>query len=243
MPSEIKVTDNILTATLNKWGNKKWFQCLFIGVVIYLLISPTLGTVVSSFIQKERTTSAISETLDARDKKMKENHVESFIQSRQTYTMIKREMNSYVPKIKCDYLFLLEFHNGTENAITGIQFCKFDLTLECTSERAQYIQLEKFRDDIVARYDVLLQDEFNQNDFILVDQQDFEKIDKYLAYQVKSINANSYAILNLKDSENRVFGALVCLTTSEEPMNITELHKLADRLEKICVKNKPFDHE
>lgn len=238
MASEVKVTDNILTAALEKWGNKGWFQGLFIGVVIYLLLAPIASPIISSHFTKQNTTDAVTETLEERDKKIREDHVIKFEQARQAYTLVKKEMNKYLEKIDCDYIFLIEYHNGTENVMTGIQFCKFDMTLECTSPAAPYIPLEKFHDDLVARYDLLLNDEFAKTGFMFVNAQDFEKVDRYLAYQMQYANAKSFAIINLKDTDQRVFGAFLCLNTKKSPMDLVEIYKLADSTEKIFAKNK-----
>ena len=243
MASEVKVTDNVLTAALEKWGNKKWFQGLFIGVVIYLLLAPIISPIISSHFNKQNTSSAVTETLDERDKKMREDHVLKFEQARQAYSLVKKDMNKSVEKIGCDYIFLLEYHNGTENVMTGIQFCKFDMTLECTAPTASYVPIEKFRDDIVARYDILLNEEFIRNDFIFVDFKDFEKFDRYLAYQMQYVNAKSYALINLKDPDERVFGAFLCVSSRNKPMNLIELYKLADSTEKIFNSNKLRKHE
>lgn len=90
-------------------------------------------------------------------------------------------MQEYIQLTGSEYIFLLEYHNGSENVMTGIQFCRFDMTLEVVADNCEYVQIEKFRDDIVARYDILLSEDLGKNKLLYYTQAEFEKVDRYLA--------------------------------------------------------------
>ena len=72
-------------------------------------------------------------------------------------------MKDYLDVTSSDYIFLFEYHNGMENVMTGIQFCHFDMTLEVLRDGLQYISNDKFRNEFVARYDILLDHEFESS--------------------------------------------------------------------------------
>ena len=90
-------------------------------------------------------------------------------------------MQEYIQLTGSEYIFLLEYHNGSENVMTGVQFCRFDMTLEVPAEKSEYVPIEKFRDDIVARYDILLSEDLGKNKLLYYTQEEFEKVDRYLA--------------------------------------------------------------
>lgn len=230
-------TNNFISNAFNKWGDKVWFQVLFIIIVIYLLAGPFINTVLNNHYQKETTSSAVIETLDEREKSATEKHKTDFEQSKQSYALIKKTMREYLPTTCGDYLLMAEYHNGSENVMTGIQFCRFDITLEVSGDDIPYIPLEKFKDDIVARYDILLSDELNKNKLLYYKKNDFIKVDKYLATQLGVINANSYAIINLVDNNNKVFGSLLCISLNEE-INTTEVMLCAREIENIVKLNR-----
>lgn len=142
-------------------------------------------------------------------------------------------MQEYVPLTKSEYIFLIEFHNGSENVMTGIQFCRFDMTLEVAKDNLQYVPIEKFKDDIVARYDILLSDEMTKNKVQYYTQAEFEKIDRYLAYQMTYVNAKAYALVSLKDRDGKIFGALLCISNNNEDMDLLAVRELAINLEDV----------
>lgn len=228
----IQPTENVIITAFNKWSDKKWFQVLFIFVIVYLLVSPILSPVVSNIMQRERTSVTMNETLDIREQKAAEEHKNKYEQSIQSYAHTKKVMSSYLNEIGCEYMFLIEYHNGNENVITGIQFCRFDVTIEVSKPGMNYVPVEKFKDDIVARYDILLSDELGSNKILFYTKDEFESVDRYLAFQLGTIDAQSFAILNLRDMNGKVFGSILCASTNDT-MNLLEVLSCARDIENI----------
>lgn len=226
--AKVEVTENIIMQAFNKWADKWWFQMLMVIVVLYVLTSPITTVLVNNIFQKENLTN----TLDERDVNKNVDHQLSFERSIQYYALAKKTMNSYLDPIGCNYIFLIEYHNGNENVMTGIQFCRFDITLDVGVGDLSYVSLEKWRDDIVARYDILLSEELNKNKMLYYTKKDFRRVDKYLAMQLEAIDAESFAIVNLKNSKGQVFGSLLCVSEKEH-INLIEMHECADELEAI----------
>lgn len=230
-------TTNIITNAFNKWADKRWFQALVIIIVIYLMAAPVLGPVINNFVQKHSMSETITTTLNERDRESREIHKANFESSRQAYALAKHKMQDYLPLTKSEYIFLIEYHNGSENVMTGIQFCRFDMTIEVSNNSTEYVPIEKFRDDIVARYDLLLSEDLGKNKLLYYKQDEFEDVDRYLSYQLSTVNAKSYAILNLKDRNGKVFGSVLCVSTNDTDINLLNVRELALELEYIFNKN------
>lgn len=233
--AKVEVTENIISQAFNKWSDKWWFQVLMVVVVLYVLASPIITVLVNNVFQKE----TITNTLDERDVNKVEKHQIDFEQSIQSYALAKKTMNNYLSDIDCEYMFLIEYHNGNENVITGIQFCRFDMTLEVGTGDLSYVPLEKWHDDIVARYDILLSEELSKNKLMYYTRPQFRDVDKYLNLQLEAVDAQSFALINLKNPEGRVFGSLLCVSTNEH-MDLIAVHNCADELESILSKSQKY---
>lgn len=207
--SETKDTTKFIIAEMfESWKEKVWFQVLAVVVVVYLLVMPALAPMMYNSINRQNTSVAVEETMTRIEDDAKEAHRKAYEFSQQTYAIAKSAMRNYLNVTKCDYIFLIEYHNGNENPVTGIQFCRFDVTLEVTSENARFVPVEKFKDDIVARYDILLSDELSKNLVCIYSKDEFHKIDRYLEYQLNTIGAEAYAITNLRYN-GKVYASLL----------------------------------
>ena len=228
-----EIPSDFLSEILRKWGDTWWFKVLFFVLLIYFISIPIITPIISNKYQQENISQSLSNTLDGRDRDATKKHRANFEISRQAYAIAKYKMSEYLPLTKCEYIFLLEFHNGAENVMTGIQFCRFDMTLEVATDNLQYVPLEKFKDDIVARYDILISDELSKNKVIYCRTSDFEKVDRYLAYQMSYVNAKAYAALSLKDKEGKIFGAVLAVSSNDEDIDLLAVKTLATDLEDI----------
>lgn len=231
---EQKISNDFLSNALNKWGDKWWFKICFVALVTYFVAAPILTTIINNEFQKEHMSEAVSTTLDDRDADASARHKNNFEISRQAYALAKTKMVEYLSLTGSEYIFLLEFHNGSENVVTGIQFCRFDMTLEVVADSVEYVQLEKFRDDIIARYDILLSEDLAKNKVIYCRADQFKKSDRYLTQQMAYVDANAYAIVSLKDKDNKIFGAILCITNDgNEDIDLLAVRTLGIELEDI----------
>ena len=230
---ETKISENFLTKALDKWGDKWWFKTLFTIAVVWILVGPLATAFINNSIQQKQVSDAVISSLDDRKEKNKDTHKANFEASRQAYALAKHMMQEYIQETGSEYIFLIEYHNGSENIMTGIQFCRFDVTIEVLAENSAYVSIDKFRDDIVARYDILLSEDLGKNKLLYYTQQEFGKADRYLAQQMDYINAKSYALLNLKDVHSRAFGSILCVSTDNEQLDLLAVRELAVDLENI----------
>ena len=230
---ETKISENFLTKVFDKWGDKWWFKTLFTIVVVWILVGPLATTLINNSLQQKQVSEAVTSSLDDRDERNRATHRANFEASRQAYALAKHEMQEYLQLTGSEYIFLIEYHNGSENVMTGVQFCRFDMTLEVATDKSTYVPIEKFRDDIVARYDILLSEDLGKNKLLYYTQEEFEKVDRYLTQQMEYVNAKSYAVLNLKDVHGKAFGSVLCISTDNEQINLLAVRELAVDLENI----------
>ena len=173
------------------------------------------------------------QSLEERDRQLKEAHKLEFEKSKQAYAAVKGVMKEYLDLTDCDYIFLFEYHNGVENVMSGIQFCHFDMTLEVLKDGLSYIPNDKFRNEYVARYDILLNDEFeNSSKAFYYKTNELKNVDRYLLQCINYIECKSCVLINITNEKGVVTGTLL-FASLDENINITEVYKCQRDIEKI----------
>lgn len=224
--------DKIISSAFEKWADKKWFQVLIVVIIIYLLVAPIAGPMIYQHINKSNTSEAVVESLDVRDKQQKEEHKKEFERSKQTYAAVKTIMKYYLNPTSSDYIFLFEYHNGVENVMSGIQFCHFDMTLEVLQDGLAYIPNDKFRNEYVARYDILLDHEFETSEkAFYYKTEELKNVDRYLLQCIKYIECKSCVLINITNEDGIIAGTLL-FASLDENINITEVYKCQHEIEK-----------
>jgi len=229
--------DTIIAKAFENWADKTWFQVLAVILIVYLMVAPIIGPIVYSTINKQNTSEAVVQSLDERDKQIKEEHKLQFERAKQTYALAKNTLKEYLETTGSDYIFLFEFHNGVENVMSGIQFCRFDLTLEVAKDNVPYVPSEKFKDDIVARYDILLDPNFESSARAFYYEIDEVKhVDRYLEQQLLYLDAKSCALINIANDSGIIVGTLVFVNCKKNAISITEVYKCQREIENIFKK-------
>lgn len=224
--------DKIISSAFEKWADKKWFQVLMVVVVVYLLAAPIVGPMIYQHINKTNTSEAVVESLKERDRLAKETHRLDFEKAKQTYGVVKEIMRDYLDKTSSDYIFLVEYHNGMENVMSGIQFCHFDMTLEVFRDGLHYVPSDKYRNEFVARYDILLNEEFESSSkAFYYTTEDLKQVDRYLLQGINYIECESCVLINIINESDIVIGTLL-FTSLDENINIPEVYKCQREIEK-----------
>ena len=224
--------DKIILTAFEKWADKKWFQVLIGIVIIYLLAAPIAGPIIYQYINRQNTSEAVVESLKERDRLAKEEHRLDFEKAKQTYGVVKGIMKDYLNKTSSDYIFLVEYHNGMENVMSGIQFCHFDMTLEVFRDGLQYIPSDKYRNEFVARYDILLNEEFESSSkAFYYTTEDLKHVDRYLLQAIGYIECKSCVLINIANESGIVTGTLL-FASLDENINIPEVYKCQREVEK-----------
>lgn len=224
--------NTIISSAFEKWADKKWFQALMAILIVYLLAAPIAGPLIYQYINKQNTSEAVVQSLEERDRLAKEAHRLEFERSKQTYCAVKGIMKDYLDATRSDYIFLFEYHNGMENVMSGIQFCHFDMTLEVLRDGLQYIPNDKFRNEYVARYDILLDEEFESSaKAFYYRTEELKNVDRYLLQCINYIECKSCVLINITNDSGTVIGTLL-FASKDENINISEVYKCQREVEK-----------
>lgn len=223
----------IIAKIFEKYKDKIWFQIIVAIFVIQFFFGNIITTTVYNKILKKNTQETVIESIENHENHLKEEHKINFEKSKQCYSIAKTIMKHYQEEINSDYMFLIEYHNGSENVINGIQFCRFDITLEVNSQEVPIVSLDKFKDDLVARYDLLISDDLTYSKGVLeYTAQEIEYIDRYLSQYLKNIDAKYFSIINILDEDKNICGSLVCISLNEK-MNSSKIYQCEIELEML----------
>ena len=224
--------NTIISSAFEKWADKKWFQALMAILIVYLLAAPVAGPLIYQYINKQNTSEAVVQSLEERDRQARETHKLEFEKSKQAYAAVKGIMKDYLDNTSSDYIFLFEYHNGMENVMTGIQFCHFDMTLEVLKDGLHYIPNDKFRNEYVARYDILLDEEFESSaKAFYYRTEDLKQVDRYLLQCINYIECQSCVLINITNDSGTVIGTLL-FASKDENINVSEVYKCQREIEK-----------
>lgn len=188
---------------------------------------------------EEKIYNEITNTIIGVDNAKKKAHIEGFSNSMDTYYLIKTSMREHRELICCDYILLLEYHNGAENIATGYQFCKFDITMEARADSVQYIQIDEYRDESIFKYDVFMYRNVSRDRLSYFDMNDLESIDPHFYYKVKTATKTpiQHIITAHIYFEGHKAGALLFLFSEPNVNNIDRLKvsNCASEIEQILV--------
>ena len=232
------MTDNktkqaIVKQAFEKWAEKRWFQVLFALFCLYLMAAPIVGPIVYNEINKQNTQVAVVQGIEEQKRDEAERHRIDFEKAKQAYSTAKNVLKSSLETTSSDYIFLIEYHNGVDNVVTGIQFCRFDMTLEVCREDLRYIDYSKFSDDIVARYDLLLREDFQTCDRAFYYKvEELWDIDRYLEKHILSIDGKAITAINLADTDGTIWGTLLFVSIDEK-ISMESVYKCRREIETI----------
>ena len=228
-----KTKQAIVKHAFEKWAEKRWFQVLFALFCLYLMAAPIVGPIIYNEINKQNTQVAVVQGIEEQKRDEAERHRLEFEKSKQAYSTAKNVLKSSLETTSSDYIFLIEYHNGVDNVVTGIQFCRFDMTLEVCREDLRYIDYSKFSDDIVARYDLLLREDFQTCDRAFYYKvEELWDIDRYLEKHILSIDGKAITAINLADTDGTIWGTLLFVSIDEK-ISMEAVYKCRREIETI----------
>lgn len=228
-----KTKEAIISKAFDKWAEKKWFQAIVGILIVYLMLAPIFGPIVYNQINKENTRESVVAGIEQQKAEEAERHRLEFERSKQAYSAAKNVLKSSLETTSSDYIFLIEYHNGVDNIVTGIQFCRFDMTLEVCREDLRYIDYSKFNDDIVARYDLLLREDFQTCDRAFYYKvEELWDIDRYLEKHILSIDGKAITAINLADADGVIWGTLMFVSLDDK-ISMEGVYKCRREIETI----------
>lgn len=112
-------------------------------------------------------------------------HTEKLIQSQEVYVAVKQKLRTIMRESGCEYIYLIEYHNGSENMATAFPFYKFDVTMDICKEGVPYIDSSPMKDEHIFKYDIFDNPEFTKKQFAFCDRAEFEKVDSKLYHMMQ----------------------------------------------------------
>ena len=209
---------------------------------IIVLVACVATTYYLQYNFEERITERLGSKIIEIDNQKKEDHLEGFTKSMDTYYLIKSVMRKHRESTNADYILMLEYHNGAENIATGYQFCKFDITMEACANNVPYIQIDEYRDESIFKYDIFTYGKVSSNRLSIFSMEDIENIDPHFYYQIKNATTApiNYVITAHLYYNNFKAGAMIFLFTDNDIHNINRISvsNCVSDIERILVNSK-----
>lgn len=199
------------------------------SVFIILLI---VGIVISfTYIVDNRIKKLIPETIEVVEETRAGDHEIRLIETQQTYQIIKQEMKKMQKDLGTEYIFLFEYHNGSENMVSKFPFMKFDITLEVQNNGAPYIDLSGLKDEHIYKYDIFTDDVLTENHILHYEIDEFKDVDfKLHRLIVQNSEIKHVYICNI-NYDYQILGS--CMLLSKEPLASDKVINYIYNLEQI----------
>ena len=129
----------------------------------------------------------VEQSMDANYEKQETIHQENLLKSDEVYSEAKIKLRSTLKDIGCEYIYLIEYHNGSTNMATSFPFRKFDVTMDICKDGVPYINTTMLKDEHITKYDIFDNPEFTKQQFMYCSRENFKKVD-YKLYQMMDHN-------------------------------------------------------
>ncbi len=129
----------------------------------------------------------VEQSMDANYEKQETIHQENLLKSDEVYSEAKIKLRSTLKDIGCEYIYLIEYHNGSANMATSFPFRKFDVTMDICKDGVPYINTTMLKDEHITKYDIFDNPEFTKQQFMYCSRENFKKVD-YKLYQMMDHN-------------------------------------------------------
>lgn len=130
---------------------------------------------------------SVEQSIDANYEKQEVIHYETLLKSDEVYSEAKIKLRSTLKDVGCEYIYLIEYHNGSSNMATSFPFRKFDVTMDICKDGVPYINTTMLKDEHITKYDIFDNPEFTKQQFMYCSREDFKKVD-YKLYQMMDHN-------------------------------------------------------
>jgi len=148
------------------------------SVIIILLITATILTTV--YVVDNKIKKVVPETIEMTIEEQNEEHNIKLIESQEIYTAVKQKLRTTLRETGCEYIYLIEYHNGSENIASAFPFYKFDVTMDVYKDGVPYIDISPLKDEHIFKYDIFDNPEFVQQQFAFCTREEFRQVDPKL---------------------------------------------------------------
>lgn len=197
-------------------------------VIIVLFVTAAILTTV--YVVDNKIRQVVPESIEMTMEQEALDHEKKLIESQETYIMVKQKLRSMLRDTGCQYIYLIEYHNGSENVASAFPFYKFDVTMDLYQDGVPYIDINPLKDEHIFKYDIFDNPDFTKQQFMYCSFKDFEKVDPKL-YRMASHNQNVKWVYTYNlYYQGRLMGAILIL--SYQPLDIkvlvNDMHEVED---------------
>lgn len=148
------------------------------AVIVTLFVVAAILTTV--YVVDNKIRQVVPETIEMTIEQEAKDHEAKLIESQEIYVAVKQKLRSTLRETGCQYIYLIEYHNGSENVASAFPFYKFDVTMDIYQDGVPYIDINPLKDEHIFKYDIFDNPEFTQQQFAYCTFEDFEKVDPKL---------------------------------------------------------------
>ena len=168
-----------------------------------------------------------------KDKEYKDHH-DRMMHGIKKGPRVQSTLRNFLPSIKCDHLFVGEFHNGTTNII-GIPYMKLDIIFEHITPKFHEndcLLVRLYENEYVQTHDQLPGLLFQHNNIVYT-LEELQYIDEQLYFRMKSRDIKVIALSLIYNTKNIPVGIVGCFNFDNEKINMNELIKCSKEIENI----------
>lgn len=218
----------LLLELIKEHGKKAVFTILLLAVTIF-----TVSYVIDYKIKKiipETVEQSVSESIENNIVTQENIHMQKLIESQEIYSEVKTKLRSTLKETGCEYIYLIEYHNGSTNMATTFPFRKFDVTMDICKEGVPYIETSMFKDEHVTKYDIFDNPEFIGQQFACCTAEEFKKVDIKLYHNFSQNKNIKWVYTYNLYYEGNLLGAVLILSYKELNMKafVNCMHELED---------------
>jgi hypothetical protein len=198
------------------------------AVIIILFVTAAILTTV--YVVDNKIRQVVPESIEQTITQEEMNHENKLIESQETYTMVKQKLRSILRETGCQYIYLIEYHNGSENVASAFPFYKFDVTMDIYQDGVPYIDINPLKDEHIFKYDIFDNPDFTKQQFMYCSFKEFESADPKL-YRMASQNQNiSWVYTYNLYYQGKLMGAILILSYDELNLKtlVNNLHEVED---------------
>ena len=203
----------LLLDLIKKYGIKTVITLLLIGASLFIV-----GFIVDHRI-KELVPITVENTIETTIERSNEEqeimHMEKLIESQDIYAEVKQELRYIMKETDCEYIYLIEYHNGSSNIATSFPFRKFDVTMDICKEGVPYIDTAPLKDEHVTKYDIFDNPEFTKQQFAHCTREEFKKADIKLYHMIESNKKIKFIYTYNLYYNNTLLGAVLIASYKE----------------------------
>ena len=179
-------------------------------VIVVLFVTAAILTTV--YVVDNKIRQVIPETIEMTMEQEAQDHEAKLIQSQETYVMVKQKLRSILHETGCQYIYLIEYHNGSNNVASALPFYKFDVTMDVYQDGVPYIDINPLRDEHIFKYDIFDNADFIKQQFMYCTFEEFEKVDPKL-HRMAAQNKNVKWVYTYNlYYQRRIMGAILILS-------------------------------